>query len=59
MMPMSSGGLAKIWFGDTIKVMAIITGVGGSDLRDARVAPDKLEVTLKLTKKQSQAGMKH
>ncbi|MGY8669626.1 MAG: cell division protein FtsZ [Candidatus Poseidoniales archaeon] len=37
-------------FGDTIKVMAIITGVGGADLRDARVTPDKLGDALKLTR---------
>ena len=37
-------------FGDTIKVMAIITGVGGTDLRDARVTPDKLGDALKLTR---------
>jgi len=37
-------------FGDTIKVMAIITGVGGTDLRDARITPDKLGDALKLTR---------
>ena len=36
--------------GDTIKVMAIITGVGGTDLRDARITPDKLGDALKLTR---------
>ena len=43
-------------FGDTIKVMAIITGVGGSDLRDARVAPDKLGDALKLTRSRAKPG---
>ncbi len=43
-------------FGDTIKVMAIITGVGGSDLRDARVAPDKLGDALKLTRNRAKPG---
>lgn len=43
-------------FGDTIKVMAIITGVGGSDLRDARVAPDKLGDALRLTRSRAKPG---
>ena len=43
-------------FGDTIKVMAIITGVGGSDLRDARVARDKLGDALKLTRSKAKPG---
>ena len=43
-------------FGDTIKVMAIITGVGGSEMRTARMAPDKLGDMLKLTRAKSQAG---
>ncbi len=37
-------------FGDTIKVMAIITGVGGMELRDARMEPDALGDALKLTR---------
>ncbi len=37
-------------FGDTIKVMAIITGVGGMQMRDARMEPDKLGDMLKLTR---------
>ena len=37
-------------FGDTIKVMAIITGVGGKELRGPRVSPDKLGAALKLTR---------
>ena len=43
-------------FGDTIKVMAIITGVGGSEMRTARMAPDKLGDMLKLTRAKSQTG---
>ncbi|MBJ64292.1 MAG: cell division protein FtsZ [Euryarchaeota archaeon] len=43
-------------FGDTIKVMAIITGVGGSEMRTARMAPDKLGDMLKLTRAKSQSG---
>ena len=43
-------------FGDTIKVMAIITGVGGSEMRAARMAPDKLGDMLKLTRAKSQSG---
>ena len=37
-------------FGDTIKVMAIITGVGGADVRTARMEPNKLGDVLKLTR---------
>ena len=37
-------------FGDTIKVMAIITGVGGADMRTARMEPNKLGDVLKLTR---------
>ena len=40
-------------FGDTIKVMAIITGVGGTDLRTARMAPDVLGDALRLTQTQN------
>ena len=36
--------------------MAIITGVGGSEMRTARMAPDKLGDMLKLTRAKSQAG---
>jgi len=43
-------------FGDTIKVMAIITGVGGTDLRTARMQPDLLGDALRLT--QVQGGVK-
>jgi cell division protein FtsZ len=37
-------------FGDTIKVMAIITGVGGQELRSTRMAPDMLGEALRLTR---------
>ena len=40
-------------FGDTIKVMAIITGVGGKNLRDPKLAPDALGEALKLTRQKS------
>jgi len=43
-------------FGDTIKVMAIITGVGGTDLRTARMQPNLLGDALRLT--QDQGGVK-
>ena len=43
-------------FGDTIKVMAIITGVGGSEMRTAIMTPDKLGDMLKLTRAKSKAG---
>jgi cell division protein FtsZ len=47
-------------FGDTIKVMAIITGVGGKDLRDPKLAPDALGEALKLTRqKRKPAGSRH
>ena len=47
-------------FGDTIKVMAIITGVGGKNLRDPKLAPDALGEALKLTRqKRKPAGSKH
>ena len=36
-------------FGDTIKVMAIITGVGGTDLRSPQMKPDMLGDALRLT----------
>ena len=36
-------------FGDTIKVMAIITGVGGTDLRSLQMTPDVLGDALRLT----------
>ena len=39
-------------FGDTIKVMAIITGVGGTDLNLARMKPDALGEALRLTRQQ-------
>jgi len=41
-------------FGDTIKVMAIITGVGGADMRTARMEPNKLGDALKLTRQAQQ-----
>ena len=41
-------------FGDTIKVMAIITGVGGTDLRDGRLAPDALGDALRITRGKNQ-----
>ncbi|MCH1540322.1 MAG: cell division protein FtsZ [Candidatus Poseidonia sp.] len=37
-------------FGNTIKVMAIITGVGGTDLNTARMQPDALGDALRLTR---------
>ena len=40
-------------FGDTIKVMAIITGVGGTDLKTARMQPDALGDALRLTRNQN------
>ncbi len=48
-------------FGDTIKVMAIITGVGGDKLKDPKMAPDKLGEALKLTrqKKSPSSGKAH
>ena len=36
-------------FGDTIKVMVIITGVGGTDLRSPQMTPDVLGDALRLT----------
>ena len=36
-------------FGDTIKVMAIITGVGGTDLRTGRLTPDILGDARRIT----------
>ena len=41
-------------FGDTIKVMAIITGVGGTDLRSPQMKPDMLGDSLRLTQNQNQ-----
>ena len=41
-------------FGDTIKVMAIITGVGGTDLRTGRLAPDALGDALRITRGKAQ-----
>jgi len=43
-------------FGDTIKVMAIITGVGGHELKGGTLAPDKLGKALKLTRQKKQAS---
>ena len=40
-------------FGDTIKVMAIITGVGGTDLRTGRLTPDILGDALRITRGKS------
>tara|TARA_Y100001968_G_scaffold288904_1_gene291524 strand:- start:19 stop:1182 length:1164 start_codon:yes stop_codon:yes gene_type:complete len=37
-------------FGDTIKVMAIITGVGGDAINKAQLPPDKLGEALRLTR---------
>ena len=37
-------------FGDTIKVMAIITGVGGTDLRTGRLTPEILGDALRITR---------
>ena len=43
-------------FGDTIKVMAIITGVRGTDLKTARMQPDALGDALRLTRNQNDAN---
>ena len=43
-------------FGDTIKVMAIITGVGGTDLRSPQMTPDVLGDALRLTQKKNEAN---
>ena len=43
-------------FGDTIKVMAIITGVGGVEMNKARMEPDQLGDMLKLTRSKPQTG---
>ena len=43
-------------FGDTIKVMAIITGVGGKELRGYNVSADKLGEALKLTRNKQKSG---
>ena len=43
-------------FGDTIKVMAIITGVGGTDLRTGRLAPDVLGDALRITRNKGQTS---
>ena len=43
-------------FGDTIKVMAIITGVGGTDLKTARMKPDARGDALRLTRNQNDAN---
>ena len=37
-------------FGDTIKVMAIITGVGGQEIQSGSIAPDQLGDMLRLTR---------
>ena len=42
-------------FGDTIKVMAIITGVGGQEINTGKVAPDQLGDMLKLTRSKVQS----
>ena len=41
---------------DTIKVMAIITGVGGKELNEYNVSADKLGEALKLTRKKQKRG---
>ena len=43
-------------FGDTIKVMAIITGVGGVEMNKARMEPDQLGDMLRLTRSKAQTG---
>jgi cell division protein FtsZ len=43
-------------FGDTIKVMAIITGVGGTDLRSPQMTPDVLGDALRLTQRKNQTN---
>jgi cell division protein FtsZ len=45
-------------FGDTIKVMAIITGVGGQELRSSRMTPDVLGEALRLTREQGTSNRK-
>jgi cell division protein FtsZ len=45
-------------FGDTIKVMAIITGVGGQELRSSRMTPDVLGEALRLTRDQGTSNRK-
>ncbi len=41
-------------FGDTIKVMAIITGVGGQEIQSGSIAPDQLGDMLRLTRSKVQ-----
>ncbi|MDE0858506.1 MAG: cell division protein FtsZ [Candidatus Poseidoniaceae archaeon] len=48
------GARQDVGFGDTIKVMAIITGVGGTDLRSPQMTPDVLGDALRLTQNQNQ-----
>ncbi len=50
------GARQDVGFGDTIKVMAIITGVGGTDLRSPQMTPDVLGDALRLTQNQNQAN---
>ncbi|MDA0714964.1 MAG: cell division protein FtsZ [archaeon] len=45
-------------FGDTIKVMAIITGVGGQELRSSRMTPDVLGEALRLTREHGTSNRK-
>ena len=40
-------------FGDTIKVMAIITGVGGQELKTSKMTPDVLGDALRLTREKN------
>ena len=47
------GARQDVTFGDTIKVMAIITGVGGTDLRSPQMMPDVLGDALRLTQRQN------
>ena len=46
-------------FGDTIKVMAIITGVGGKEIREARLQPDILGDALRLNREKANKAYKN
>ena len=46
-------------FGDTIKVMAIITGVGGKEIREARLQPNILGDALRLNREKANKAYKN
>ena len=46
-------------FGETIKVMAIFTGVGGEEIRKPKVEPNQLAEALRLTPKQAPAASRN